>query len=72
MGISLKGEHLKRYKDIAALFMKYGRSELVKNAGLEEVATPDAVAPPGESELRGQLADDLEVARQKNQKSFRP
>ena len=36
MGISLKGEHLKRYKDIAALFMKYGRSELVKNAGLEE------------------------------------
>ena len=35
MGISLKGEHLKRYKDIAALFMKYGRSELVKNAGLE-------------------------------------
>ena len=25
MGISLKGEHLKRYKDIAALFMKYGR-----------------------------------------------
>jgi hypothetical protein len=29
MGISLKGEHLKRYKDIAALFMKYGRSEMV-------------------------------------------
>ena len=41
MGISLKGEHLKRYKDIAALFMKYGRSDLVKGAGLEEVA-PEA------------------------------
>ncbi len=26
MSISLKPEHLKRYKDIAWLFMKYGRS----------------------------------------------
>jgi ubiquinone biosynthesis protein len=60
MGISLKGEHLKRYKDIAALFMKYGRSELVKNAGLEEVATSDPVTPPGEEELPQQLAADLE------------
>jgi len=60
MGISLKGEHLKRYKDIAALFMKYGRSELVKNAGLEEVASTEAVVPPGEKELPEQLAADLE------------
>src|SRR3954464_2209960 len=60
MGISLKGEHLKRYKDIAALFMKYGRSELVKNAGLEEVATSDPVTPPGEEEPPQQLAADLE------------
>jgi predicted unusual protein kinase regulating ubiquinone biosynthesis (AarF/ABC1/UbiB family) len=61
MGISLKGEHLKRYKDIAALFMKYGRSELVKNAGLEEavVAEPAAVAP-SEEKLAEQLAADLE------------
>ncbi|HEV2915648.1 MAG TPA: AarF/UbiB family protein [Pyrinomonadaceae bacterium] len=36
MGISLKTEHLKRYKDIAWLFMKYGRSDLVKQAGLDE------------------------------------
>jgi predicted unusual protein kinase regulating ubiquinone biosynthesis (AarF/ABC1/UbiB family) len=36
MGISLKAEHLKRYKDIAWLFMKYGRSDLVKQAGLDE------------------------------------
>jgi predicted unusual protein kinase regulating ubiquinone biosynthesis (AarF/ABC1/UbiB family) len=60
MGITLKGEHLKRYKDIAALFMKYGRSDLVKNAGLEEVAAPEAVATPKESELGEQLAADLE------------
>ena len=34
MGISLKPQHLKRYKDIAWLLMKYGRSDLVKSAGL--------------------------------------
>jgi ubiquinone biosynthesis protein len=60
MGISLKGEHLKRYKDIAALFMKYGRSELVKNAGLEDVAAPDLVAAPAEAKLAEHLAADLE------------
>ena len=27
MSISLEPEHLKRYKDVAWLFMKYGRSE---------------------------------------------
>jgi predicted unusual protein kinase regulating ubiquinone biosynthesis (AarF/ABC1/UbiB family) len=37
MGISLKTEHLKRYKDIAWLLMKYGRSDLVQKAGLEDV-----------------------------------
>jgi len=36
MGISLKPEYLKRYRDIAWLLMKYGRSDLVKQAGLEE------------------------------------
>jgi ubiquinone biosynthesis protein len=36
MGLSLKPEHLKRYKDIAALLMKYGRRDLVTHAGLEE------------------------------------
>ena len=60
MGISLKGEHLKRYKDIAALFMKYGRSDLVKKAGLEDVAAPEAVATPDEKDLGTQLAADLE------------
>ncbi len=36
MAISLKTEHIKRYRDIARLFMKYGRSDLVKRAGLAE------------------------------------
>jgi predicted unusual protein kinase regulating ubiquinone biosynthesis (AarF/ABC1/UbiB family) len=60
MGISLKGEHLKRYRDIAALFMKYGRSELVKKAGLEEAAVDGPVVAPSEEKLAEHLAADLE------------
>jgi predicted unusual protein kinase regulating ubiquinone biosynthesis (AarF/ABC1/UbiB family) len=60
MGILLKGEHLKRYKDIAALFMKYGRSDLVKSAGLEEAVATEPVAAPSEEKLAEELAADLE------------
>src|SRR5437762_8186760 len=61
MGISVKAEHLKRYRDIAALFMKYGRSELVRGAGLEDMVAPDPAPPPaGQSDLPEQLAADLE------------
>src|SRR5258705_142853 len=62
MGISLNPEHLKRYKDIASLFFKYGRSDLVKSAGLEdailldESENPDTALAPNASEL----AEDLE------------
>ncbi|MEA2176220.1 MAG: hypothetical protein QOD00_3812 [Blastocatellia bacterium] len=62
MGISLKSEHLKRYKDITLLFMKYGRSDLVKQAGLEDalgdessLAATESAAPHAE-----ELANDLE------------
>jgi predicted unusual protein kinase regulating ubiquinone biosynthesis (AarF/ABC1/UbiB family) len=60
MGISLKPEHLKRYRDIAWLFMKYGRSDLVKQAGLED-ALPDetAEAQPSAPEA-ADLSEDLE------------
>ena len=37
MGISLKPEHLKRYKDIALLIARYGRPGVLKDAGLDEV-----------------------------------
>ena len=33
--VSLKTKHLKRYKDVAMLLVKYGRSDLVKQAGLD-------------------------------------
>ena len=52
MGLSLKPDHLRRYRDIAALLLKYGRSDLLFHSGLigEEPAGADA----------DNLADDLE------------
>ncbi len=58
--VSLKPERLKRYKDVAMLLVKYGRSDLVKQAGLEDSldlndTTLAEVAPKAE-----ELATDLE------------
>lgn len=44
MGIKL-GTHIKRYKEIAALLLKYGNSDLVKNAGLEDAVTDEKGRP---------------------------
>ena len=60
MGVSLKPEHLKRYKDFAWLLLKYGRGDLVKNAGLSELMPQEpapAGKPPAEAE---ELAADIE------------
>ena len=35
MGLSLKPDHLRRYRDIAALLLKYGRSDLLFSSGIE-------------------------------------
>ena len=43
--VSLKPERLKRYKDVALLLVKYGRSDLVKQAGLEDSLELDALCP---------------------------
>jgi predicted unusual protein kinase regulating ubiquinone biosynthesis (AarF/ABC1/UbiB family) len=63
MGISLKPEHLKRYRDIAVLIAKYGRPGLLKQAGLDEIVDDG----PGNGEMNGEmektgeaLAADLE------------
>ncbi|MDQ1522957.1 MAG: ubiquinone biosynthesis protein [Pyrinomonadaceae bacterium] len=62
MVISLKPEHLKRYKDIAVLFMKYGRSDLVKTSGLSLALDEDSpvVAEGGVPPEASELAADLE------------
>lgn len=65
MGISLHPRHLKRYGALARMLIKYGKSDLVRNAGLEKALTDeDAVATlngsaPALAEA-GELADDLE------------
>src|SRR5687768_16780524 len=57
MGLSLKPDHLRRYRDIASLLLKYGRSDLVYNAGLptDEQEPATSGGPSGED-----LAEDLE------------
>jgi len=60
VALLLKRESLKRYKDIVALFIKYGRSDLVKQSSLE-TATPKrdlaiaSVAAPKAEELAADL-----------------
>src|SRR4051812_23075729 len=60
MALSLKPEHLKRYKDFAWLLFKYGRGDLVKHAGLTELMPEEhreAGNPPAEAE---ELTNDIE------------
>lgn len=58
MPVSLRPQHAGRYRDIARLLVKYGRSDLVKDAGLDELADySDAGGVPPEAE---ELTDDLE------------
>jgi ubiquinone biosynthesis protein len=60
MGISLKPEYLKRYRDIAWLLAKYGRSDLVKQAGLEEAIEEDAPVTQAAAPEAAELSKDLE------------
>jgi ubiquinone biosynthesis protein len=58
MSLSLRPQHAGRYRDIARLLVKYGRSDLVKEAGLDDVADySEAGDVPPKAE---ELTDDLE------------
>ena len=60
MALSLKPEHLRRYKDMALLLMRYGRADLVRSAGLEEAiegSQPEVQVAPERLE---ELATDVE------------
>ena len=60
--MKISARHLRRYKEIAALLLKYGRSDLVTALGMEEAFDPElarASIPPGVSP--DQLAFDLEA-----------
>lgn len=60
IGIKISPENLKRYKDIGMLLFKYGNSDLVKYAGIDQAmlseSTPSFDAPAKATEL----ATDLE------------
>ena len=64
MGISLRPEHLKRYRDLAVLIAKYGRPGLVKQIGLDaaiEETAPQTDESARDAKALGEgLADDLE------------
>ncbi|HWS86995.1 MAG TPA: AarF/UbiB family protein [Pyrinomonadaceae bacterium] len=60
MALSLKPEHLRRYKDMALLLVRYGRADLVRSAGLEEAiegSQPDVQVDPEKLE---NLSADVE------------
>jgi ubiquinone biosynthesis protein len=60
VNLSLRPEHLKRYKDFALLLFKYGRSDLVTRAGLSELLPQEpehGAAPVPEAR---ELARDVE------------
>jgi predicted unusual protein kinase regulating ubiquinone biosynthesis (AarF/ABC1/UbiB family) len=62
--MKIKSDHLQRYKQIAVLLWKYGRSDLVKQMEIDDALDSGARALPLDGEqatLPSQLADDLEA-----------
>jgi len=55
MGLSLKPDHLRRYREPAVLLLKYGRSDMVFSAGLG-MDEPDSAAPPANGDGDKDLA----------------
>jgi ubiquinone biosynthesis protein len=61
LALSLKAPHVKRYKDIARLLVKYGRSDLIRKTDLQDVIEKgDEVEVDPAVPLAEQLAADLE------------
>jgi predicted unusual protein kinase regulating ubiquinone biosynthesis (AarF/ABC1/UbiB family) len=59
MALSLKPERIKRYKDVVALLIKYGRSDLVQQTDIEMLRHDEALAATAEPKAE-ELASDLE------------
>ena len=60
--MKLSPNYLKRYKEIAQLFWKYGRSDLVKQMGADGSPDLSELEPTSEGQVTpDQLADDLEA-----------
>ncbi|HEX8372693.1 MAG TPA: AarF/UbiB family protein [Chthoniobacterales bacterium] len=59
MSLSLKPSHLKRYKQVLGLLMKYGQGDLVRQAPVVDDPLEYEAAPPIPPEAK-ELANDLE------------
>ncbi len=59
MSILIKPERIKRYKDVAMLLVKHGRSDLIKLAGLEDSVLPEEMLTTATASAED-LAKDLE------------
>ena len=59
MGLSLHPGRLRRYKDVARLLYKYGKSDLVTHAGLDEAIADEAFSERDDGKPE-ELAADLE------------
>lgn len=60
MTISLKPEHLKRYKDLVWLLVKYGRYDIIRQAGLDAIIPEQEMPYPEPSGKVDELPHDLE------------
>src|SRR3989338_5701440 len=61
IGIKISPENLKRYRDIGLLLFKYGNSDLVKYAGIDQAMLTEAITPSAEAPAKAtELATDLE------------
>lgn len=72
MGISLKPQHLNRYRQIAWLSMKYGRSDLVKSTGLEETLEAEQKVTSKESPKAEEAVTNLENPTEDSSTRFFP
>jgi ubiquinone biosynthesis protein len=59
--MKLSANHLKRYKQIATLLWKYGRSDLVQQMAVDDGFDPQEMKTPAGDAAPEQLADDLEA-----------
>jgi predicted unusual protein kinase regulating ubiquinone biosynthesis (AarF/ABC1/UbiB family) len=60
MGVSLKPEHLKRYKDVALLLLRYGHGDLVGRAGLTDLLPEDHAERQRAAPQAEEFAADIE------------
>src|SRR6185312_16449625 len=61
-GMKLSPAHLRRYRQIAVLFWKYGRSDLMKEMAVEGAFQAGEIGADGVTAAKAEeLADDLEA-----------